>query len=254
MAKEPESPKFSLLGNLWQRPATFARGIRLALRTAALRDVPGIGAIYPDDTGSLFWAPGDGTKVDLAAAGGPPTGAAGGDLSKLYPSPDVVGFQETSGPTGLTFAGIPDGTFLKRSGTTVIGTVASTSEFLTYPGNILSGNTIYASLRVSAGRKVTGVKVSTITAPVFTSAGGSFTLAVAKGIDGSGNNMLSGATFDFELILPQVDTNVGLTLVSADLEFAAAGYMRVSVVSSVDDLTPAAETDALLVTILTEPI
>jgi hypothetical protein len=129
-----------------------------------------------------------------------------------------------------------------------------TAERLTYPGNILSGNTIHESLRVSTGLKVTGIKVSTVTTPSFTSAGGTFTLAVAKDIDGGGNNMLSAATFDLEGLLAQTDVNVTLTGTPADLEFAAAGFMRVSVASSVDDLTPAAETDALLITIITEPI
>jgi hypothetical protein len=66
---------------------------------------------------------------------GTPTGTAGGQLSGTYPNPSVVGATESGGPTALDFGIIPDGTFLKRDGTSVIGSTPSGSGDVTGPSS-----------------------------------------------------------------------------------------------------------------------
>lgn len=68
-----------------------------------------------------------------------PTGAASGQLGGSYPSPDVRGIRETSGPTELTVGSISDGYYLRRSSSNLIGNPYATSlqTFYTHaPGPI----------------------------------------------------------------------------------------------------------------------
>jgi hypothetical protein len=50
------------------------------------------------------------------ATSGPPTGAAGGNLSGTYPNPAVSGFTEAGGPTSLSYSAVADQGQLFRNG------------------------------------------------------------------------------------------------------------------------------------------
>lgn len=76
---------------------------------------------------------GNGTAAqDIAAFGQiptalPPNGTAGGDLGSTFPNPTVTAIHETSGPTKLTIGSIPDGNYLKRSGSTLVADAGPTA-------------------------------------------------------------------------------------------------------------------------------
>lgn len=63
--------------------------------------------------------------ADAATALAAATGAAGGDLGGTLPNPTVLAIHESSGPTKLTIASIPDTYVLYRNGTTIAGALAN---------------------------------------------------------------------------------------------------------------------------------
>lgn len=98
-----------------------------------------LGGTYPDPTVVAAEETGGPTRLPFGAiaagevlerVGGtiqgvpatfPPNGAAGGDLDGTYPNPTVIAIEETGDPARLAVAAIPDGTFLQRSGPTIVG-------------------------------------------------------------------------------------------------------------------------------------
>ncbi len=91
----------------------------------------------PDAGGTITWV--NVAVNQTSATGDPQTGKGnttpltyvdlvelGGQLGGSGASPDVRGLRETEGPTLLTYGAIPDGTFLKRDGTGVVGVALAT--------------------------------------------------------------------------------------------------------------------------------
>lgn len=89
-------------------------------------------ALFTDGTGKVIE---DGGAPPSSL---PPDGSAGGDLGGSYPDPLVEAIH--SAGTQLAIGSIPDGSFLKRSGATVVGGTPSGSGNVTGPVSSVSGN------------------------------------------------------------------------------------------------------------------
>lgn len=81
-------------------------------------------------TGATAAAGNDARLSDARA----PTGAASGQLGGTYPSPDVRGLRETTGPTLLTMGAVADGQVLRRVGVTVVGATVTPTLGAVYGG------------------------------------------------------------------------------------------------------------------------
>lgn len=128
--------------------------------------------------------------ANIAIAGAPPSGSAGGDLGGSYPTPTVVAAEETGGPTRLAFGAIPDGDFLKRSGSAIIGAASGAG---TISDITSTGSTITVSSPTGPTTNV-DLPASGVTAATYGSASnvGQFTVDAEGRITAAANVSIGG--------------------------------------------------------------
>lgn len=122
-----------------------------------------------------------------------------------------------------------------------------------FPGPTLAGNDIDQVVRVQTGMEINAIEMVKIGPTNWTTAG-TFVLTAKRAIDGSGNNMLSGASEDLTALTAEVESSATLTGTIADLQFAASGYFLLNVASDNGDLSPVTDDDALMVSVYGDPI
>ncbi len=136
----------------------------------------------------------------------PPNGSASGDLGGSYPSPTVAAIHETTGPTKLTIGSIPDGDYLVRSGSTLIGGSPT-------PGGPPTG---------AAGGDLGGIYPDpTVNHPGYI---GVIDLLDQKTVNTAGGTFTTGAYQTRVLNTEALDTNNDCTLSSNQITLTAGTY------------------------------